>query len=692
MPARVGTCLAACTLQAPASACWCLDIRPPARFDESTRFAFRLPNQRTPVSGFVAVIDPSRRLLGEPSVVRALAAMSPRGDRYEVWRSNDSLIAVARFDWELADEFSGPVLLVTDGDLSVAADATLYYREDLVRALGAANVNLTGRTPAHLIAAAYRAWGSDCTRHLEGDYAFIVRDHARGRTFAARDFMGRRPLYYAEVDGGLLVSSLVAAIVAHPACSRDLDDVALAELVGVSLAGHARTPYRAVQALPAAHSLIRDGSGSVRVSPHWQLEIDETAAAQSFDAASEELSQLLGQAITERRAATGPTTIWLSGGYDSPVMFGLGNAASDKAGLSRLAPISFSYPVGDPAREDELIDEIAAFWAARPMWLSIDDVPLLANAREHAARADIPFQHAFENWLRALLGATAGQSSRVALYGDGGDQLFAVSTVFLRDLFTSRRWGELRREWRAFGGAGVRALWSSVARPALSERARARRGRSSPGIAFPAWLDRGFVARNALNERQAEAEGELGSGGGGQAAAETRRSLENPTVPRVLAGFSALALEYGVELRAPLLDRRIVQFALRRPRQERASAGAVKHLLRHAARNVLPASVLAPRPAKTGVLTSYFARSFRSDPDGLVSDVFSTSILADRGVVDGAALQHAWREYKTGGTGGGGHLFVALQAELWLRARMARTDQNDMNTERIRVPAAGFVQ
>jgi len=624
--------------------------------------------------------------------VRALAAIAPRGDRYEVWRSNDSLIAVSRFDWELADEFSGPSLLVNDGDLSVAVDAALYYREDLVRALGAANVRLTGRTPAHLIASAYRAWGPDCPRHLEGDYAFVVRDHARRRTFAARDFMGRRPLYYAEIDGGLVVSSLVTAIVAHPTCPRDFDDVALAELVGVSLAGHGGTPYRAVRALPAAHSLILDESGPVRVSPHWRLEIDESATAQSFDAASEELSHLLGRAITERRAVTGPTTIWLSGGYDSPVMFGVGNAALDKAGLSRLAPISFSYPVGDPAREDELIDEITAFWAARPTWLSIDDVPLLANAGVHAARADIPFQHAFENWLRALLGATARQRSHVALYGDGGDQLFAVSTVFLRDLFTSRRWGELRREWRAFGGAGVRALWSSVARPALSERARARRGRSSPSITFPAWLDSDFVARNALNERQAAAEGVLASGGGGQAAAETRRSLGNPTVPRVLAGFSALALAHGVELRAPLLDRRLVEFALRRPRQERASGGAVKHLLRHAAREVLPATVLAPRPAKTGVLTGYFARSFRSDPDGLVSDVFSTSILAERGVVDGAAMQQAWREYKTHGAGGGGHLFVAFQTELWLRARIARAEANGTNTERIRVPAAGFVQ
>ena len=643
------------------------------------------------MSGFFVVVDPTRQLLADAALTPSISSLAPRGTRYEVWRNSESVLAVARFDWELEDEFSS-ALLVNDGDLSVAADATLYYRDDLLEALSAVNVRPSGRSPAHLVAAAYRAWGTQCVEHLEGDFAFVVRDHARRRTFAARDFMGRRPLYHAELNGALMVSSLVGAIVAHPACDRELDDLALAELVGVSLAGHDRTPYRVVKALPAASALVRDGSGATRVSEYWRMHVTHDPVPESFDDASERLRELLAGAIVERRASDGPTTIWLSGGYDSPAMFAIGNQALDRSGYSRLAPVSFTYPVGDPGREDELIDEIAAFWSVQPVWLSIDDVPLLDHAAEHAAGADIPFQHAFENWLRALLGATARQASRVALYGDGGDQLFAVSTVFLRDLFNDRRWRELRREWRAFGGGGVRALWATVAKPALAERARARRAPARPAIAFPDWLNRDFVARHSMGTRQAEAESALASGGG-FAAAETRRSLGNPTIPRVLAGLSGLALEHGVELRAPLLDRRIVEFALRRPRAERASGGAVKHLLRHSARGLLPPSVLAPRPVKTGVLTDYFARSFRADPSGIVSDAFARSILAERGIVDGAAMQQAWREYKTGGAGGGGHLFVAFQTEMWLRARKPNAlGSPEISDTRIRMPAAGIVQ
>lgn len=645
------------------------------------------------MSGFLAIIDPDGKLLAQPSVAPMLAVLSQRGDRVEVRRTADALFAVSRFDWEMGEEFSGDALVVTDGDVSVAADASMYYREDLSRALATKGVRPSGRSPAHLIAAAYRAWGTECPRYLEADYAFVLYDHARRRTFAARDFMGRRPLYYAEIEGGLLVGSMVGALVAHPLCSRELDDVALAEIIGVSLAGHERTPYRAVSAVPAAMSLVRDASGDSRRSAYWTVELEDDGASDSFDVAAEHLRELLANAMIERRAMSGPTTIWLSGGYDSPVMYAVGNAAYDKKGLPRLAPVSFSYPVGDPGREDELISEITAHWNTHPVWLSIEDVPLLANAEAQAARADIPFQHSFENWIRALLGATARQESRVALYGDGGDQLFAVSTVFLQDLFSGFRWRELRREWRAFGGAGLRTLWNVVARPIVDQRVRRLKGERPSDTPLPPWLKADFVSRHAIDLRHAEAEAALAAGGGGEAALETRRSLANPTVPRVLTGLSAFALEYGVEMRAPLLDQRIVDFALRRPRWERASAGAVKHLLRRTARDFLPAGVLAPRKTRTGVLTGYFAQSFRADPGGLVSDLFSRPILAERGVIDGAMLQQSWQDYKRNGGAIGSYLFVLLQVELWLHARVGTAVNNVTAEVHGRgKSAAGFVQ
>ena len=645
------------------------------------------------MSGIVAIVGSDQSTGADDSLPRMLGGLASRGDRTEIWRTGDSVLAVARYDWELTDAFSGQLLVLNDGDISVAADATLYYRDDLVRSLHAAGVRPAGRAPAQLIAAAYRAWGLDCVVHLEGDFAFVIYDHAQRRVVAARDFLGRRPLYYADLGGTLLIASTVRAIVAHPSCPNEFDLVALAEFAGVSLAGHTSTPYRAVRAVAPATMLVRDGTATPRLQSYWRFDLhDEQPDEASFESAAERLRSLIGDAVVERCAATGPTAIWLSGGYDSPVMFSVGNAALDRLGKPRLRAISFSYPVGDPGREDELIQDVAKFWNTQPKWLSIDDVPLLRNAAANAARADIPFQHAFENWLRTLVAATHDLGAHVALQGDGGDQLFAVSTVFLHDLFESFRWRELRREWRAFGGAGPRALWRAVVWPVLYERQRAYRRPGAPTLALPSWMNAEFVRNHGLEKRQADAEAALAIGGG-RAGAETRRSLLNPITPRVAAAISAFGLEQRAEVRAPLLDRRVVDFARSRPRSERASRGAVKHLLRHAATDLLPASILAPRTQRTGALTGYFARGFRSDPDGIVSDAFSRSRLADAGVVDGAAMQQAWHEYKTSGVGASSQLFMAFQTEMWLRARsLTPVKMPDMNRELIRMPAAGFLQ
>lgn len=625
------------------------------------------------MSGILGLVDPGGRLLDESRLTPMIEALRARGDRVERWQSGEVLLAVARSDWELNEGYAGTSLLVHDGELVVAADATLFYQSDLRERLRSCGVRPAGSTPGHLIAAAYRAWGEDCAIHLEGDFAFVLYDGSLRRVFGARDCLGRRGMYYAQLGEALIVASSVRAVVAHPECSRDYDAVALAEIMSYALTGKARTPYRAISALPAASRIGRNNTGAIRTGSYWQFPDGEESDHDSFDDAALKLRSLLDAAILERLAPTGPTTIWLSGGYDSSALYGVGNAATRQRGLQQLRPISFSYPRGDPGREDELIAEIVSFWKADTKWLLIDDVPLLRDAAERAARADVPFPHAFENWLRAALKASSAEGSHVAIYGDGGDQLFAVSTVFLRDLFAELRWRELLREWRAHGGSGVRALWRSIAYPVIDETLQRLRGGRRPEQAFPSWIRADFLRRHGLEEAQWEKERDLRTGARGRAVLETKRSLANPVVPRVAAAFSSLGLEHEVEMRAPLLDRRVLEFALRRPRPERASSGAVKHLLRRTADGLLPQSVLAPRQRKTGVLTGYFSRSFRADDGGVVTEAFANPILAELGIVDAGRIKQAWLDYRvdTSLTNPiGTLLLVAFQTETWLRSRV----------------------
>jgi asparagine synthase (glutamine-hydrolysing) len=134
--------------------------------------------------------------------------------------------------------------------------------------------------------------------------------------------------------------------------------------------------------------------------------------------------------------------------------------------------------------------------------------------------------------------------------------------------------------------------------------------------------------------------------------------------------LSSFALEAGVELRSPLLDRRVVEFAAARPREERNTGRETKRLLRRAMSGLLPDETLAPRTTKTGTLEGYFGRSMQRDFPALANTALSGSRLAALGIIEPAVFRADLAEYARTGNGTIGYaLLQAVQVEFWLRAR-----------------------
>jgi asparagine synthase (glutamine-hydrolysing) len=632
------------------------------------------------MSAVVGVFGAEVAGTGEGVARRMLAAMQGRGmARSAVVPAGTALLAVGRAEWELEPEFSGPALVAADGDLVVAADASLYYREDLILALRREGVEPAGSTPAHLILAAYRAWGTACTDRLEGDWAFVLWDGGRDRVFCARDFGGKRPLFFAESAGELLVASALGGLLAHPRCPHDLNPVAIAADAAGLFAEARETAYRAISRLPAGWSLVRE-NGETRVHRHWQPPTMRVDRGLRFEPAAEALRVLLQRAVAERLPSTS-ASIWLSGGWDSTAVFGAGEQVlrSRRHG-EHLRPVSLRFPPGDPGHEDELIAAVAAHWGSPVAWLDVADIPLLDGApRVSAARRDEPFAHAFERGNRALAAGSRSVGARVAFDGSGGDQLFQVTQVYLADLFRSLRWLRLAREWRLRGlaGTGTRnffrwAVQPALPHPLLATAALLRGGRPLRGYLerpVPAWMDRRFIRAHHLVER--ERRHAPARRGGSRADYETLWYLTHPYFPRAFAAVAGFALEAGVELRSPLYDRRVVEFALTRPRDERASGPETKRLLRAAMRGLLPDHILAPRRSRTGTSGGYLDRSLRRHHAPLIETILREPLaLADLGIVDPAALRRHWSLYlRHGGGEMGVNLFLTLQTELWLRAR-----------------------
>ena len=614
---------------------------------------------------------------GDAIARRMLAAMRARGaDRADVWTAEGLAVAVARPEWECDAMLAGPAEVLRDGALAVVTDASLYYVRDLARALGAAgHAAPADATPARLVGAAYRAWGERFAERLEGDFACVLWDAAARRLIAARDFGGKRPLYYAEGAGGVVVASTIAGVVAALPRTPALDLTAIAADAAGLFADDARTCYAGVRRLGAGCTLVHE-AGAVRVTRHWTPPGAPAGRAAPFEDAARQLRALLEDAARERLGAAG-TSVWLSGGWDSTAVFASGERAlAARGGGEHLRAVSVSYPLGDPGREDELIASAARQWGSPVRWIAVDTVPLLDDPEAAAVGRDEPFAHGFETTTRALARASRAEGTRVAFDGNGGDQLFQLSPLYLADLLRAGRWTALAREWRARGLRGGRTFFRHAVQPILPPAALRvatllRGGRPLAGPferALPPWFSATFARQHELLARDRAAI--PARDGLGAADAEARWLLSYAFFPRVLAAVSGFALEEGVELRSPLFDGRVVAFAAARPREDRARGAETKRLLRAAMRGALPDALLAPRTRRTGTPGAYLARSLRiahaADLDRLLA---APLLLGELGVIEPRAFRGAWARFQAGDNGVPALLLLlTLHAELWLRA------------------------
>lgn len=651
------------------------------------------------MSGILAVIGAAGTLPGDDLVATMLGTMRGRGgDLSGTWRDEQALLAVARHEWELGHSFAGGVAVAHEHGVAVVADGTLYYRDELFARLRVAGCEPSRTTPTHLVLAAYRAWGERCGEHLEGDIAFVVWDARRRRVLASRDFGGKRPLYYAQVEDMLIVASSISAVLAHPACPSTLNLTAIAEDAAGLSSGTGETSYLATRALLGGHRLLWSAGSAPEIEREWNPPAPNDSDTRDFASGAEELARLLRRATAERLPRDEGSAVWLSGGWDSTAIYGFAQQVRAQRGdTSPFAAVSMSYPAGDPGREDELINDVTAYWNTAPHWVDIRETPMFHESVAAPERAE-PFTHPFEMWNRTLARGARNAQAHVALDGVGGDQLFQVSDVYLADVLRSGRLHTVAREWRARGLSlrQVGPFWEWVVRPALGsrvcaaiDRLRGRRFTHYLERRVPAWIRGDFAQQHDLLGRERSTTPI--DTGLTCASHETQWYLLHPYFPRVFGCVAEIALSEGVEMRSPLYDRRVVEFALSRPRSERALGGETKRLLRHAARGLLPAHVLAPRRNRTGVTSGYFSRSMREHLPLLVAEATRDSLLADLGIIEPAQLRQAADRYLAGTDQSiGGPLFFTIQTERWLRARRQSADVSRVQGAPTAAVAAGL--
>jgi asparagine synthase (glutamine-hydrolysing) len=272
-----------------------------------------------------------------------------------------------------------------------------------------------------IVAASFNQWGTGCTEHLNGEYAFALWDPDRHTLVCARDGLGIRLLYLGEGAGSVVVSNVMAAVLAHPSVSGEIDAARLvAFLASGRVSTQTRTAYRAIRAIPEGHTLsIQFPTGSRTLRRHWWMPAPETIRARDDREILAGYRDVLAAAVSDR-ARDGPVGIFLSGGIDSTTVAA---AAQDDARRGHLHAFTVVYGRLLPGFDELAYAASAAERLVLPLTVLEGDQDSALEAERTGLSLMQPVDEpTLANW-RSTLGRAAHYST-VALYGEDGDAVF----------------------------------------------------------------------------------------------------------------------------------------------------------------------------------------------------------------------------------------------------------------------------
>lgn len=466
--------------------------------------------------------------------------------------------------------------------LVVVADARIDNRPELVDKLG-----LKGNkqpSDAEIILLAYRQWNEACVDHLVGDFAFAVWDARARKLFCARDSLGARPFYYFHAGQTFIFSSTVLSLLQAEEVSKDLNEEFIADsLAGLMLDGDV-TVYKDIAQLPAAHCMVV-GEGKFSLRRYWEPGANHSIHYSREEDYVERYRELFTEAVRCRSETDGEVASLLSGGLDSSSISAVAGQLLD-AKNKRLPTFSFVLEDNERAYiqdEKDLITLLHEMQGVSGNFISAGNF-IQSPVQYYEFCKHVPM--GYSPYLATLFSRLRETNTRVLLDGGGGDLCATCeSPPPLQEFLTGFQLGRLFGYIRAASGVNdsspriiKRMLASHFAKTDTRMMAEIVQSRSV--------LAEGFRERIQIMERARR---------NNRFQPVSKQSLREIMRQRMLIsgrafGATELYSLSRVEVRFPMLDRRLVDYCLAVP-AEQHGYDMNRRLIRRAMQGLLPDEV-----------------------------------------------------------------------------------------------------
>jgi asparagine synthase (glutamine-hydrolysing) len=568
----------------------------------------------------------------DPTGLREAAlTLSHRGpDGFGEWTSADGSCYLAHLRLaiiDLSDDARQP-MANADDTLQLVFNGEIYNFVALRAELEAAGYKFRSRSDSEVILHGYAEWGDAVVERLRGIFAFALWDDRQRRLLLARDRLGVKPLVYSVQGDGIAFASDTRALTGLLPGERSVNPDAMFQFLRQSYVSGSHTIWKGINRLLSATTLVFDArKGTISTRRYWQHPSAERP--RSAESAASELTQLLGDAVQEELVADVPVGVFLSGGIDSSLVTSF---------AAESAPNIDSFFVDFAGWEDsERADaqSVSAHLRTRHHVeeTSVDEIRLgdPESARELFSAFDEPIGDPaiVPTWL---LSRRIRQHVTVALSGDGGDELFGGYRWYQQVVPTARRriaWRVERarravglgREWPQ-GCADEQEYYHLLHSPSFSRSELERLFPASMRTAQPFQAGIGAVALTPTRKLETQRDWQ-------------ELDLRTYLVGNNLTRVDRASMAHGLEVRVPMLDHRVVEFAFGLPPELVSAQGGGKPLLRKLAARRLPQE--SQKKAKRGF--SFPLQRIVSDQDMLAA--LRDGALAREGLLDAQGFE-AW--------------------------------------------------
>lgn len=502
-----------------------------------------------------------------------------------------------------------------DGTVWLVFNGEIYNYRELRQQLEAAGHVFRSDSDSETIVHLYEDLGLECFEQLNGMFSIAIWDSHRRQLVMARDRLGKKPLFYQFLNGQLLFGSELKALVAAPGFERSISPAAIDQFLTYQYVPHPNSIYSSANKLPPGHlAVVRHGS--LQVQRYWKIDWRREQEMDTASAAAQ-LDLLLRDSIHKRLRSDVPLGAFLSGGIDSSLVVTLAQAQMQEP-LNTFS-IGFQEAEFDETAYARQV-AAAAGTKHREYKVTPDAVSILDQLVYHY---DEPFgdSSAIPTWY---LCQWTREHVKVALTGDGGDELFAGYERYRALSFS--RWID-RVAGPILGNRFVQGLPASNRRRSFIRRLQrfgealnqplARRYMNWIQI-FPERLRHDLYTADFLAQLPDEDPFEFFEAAWENLAPRdliTRASLADLVTYLpcdLMTKVDIASMAHGLECRQPLLDFRIIEFAAALQVRHKFRRGVGKRLLRETFEDVLPRQIWTRKKMGFGVpLGSWFQNELR---------------------------------------------------------------------------------